>query len=155
MNCLHVSIMLFDSSYWINCIILYYKWKWLYCLSPIQLIVNWPRLSRNQKLSNWNCLQTDPFLLRGVFFASFRSDLIPLFKSSNVNGCVLFVITTVATRGGGTAFPSGLDDLILVFTGVRSLFFCVVFCRSLLFFVVLFYLFFFDFRHYFKIRRQN
>ena len=88
------------------------------------------------------------------FFASFRSYLIPFFKSSNVNGYALFVITTVATRGAGTAFPSGLHDLILIFTGVRSLLFCVVFCRSLLFFVALFYLFF-DFRHYFKIRRQN
>lgn len=62
---------------------------------------------------------------------------------------ILPVSDTIDGRAG-TAFPSRLHDLILVFTGVRSLFFCVVFCRSFLFFVVLFYLFFFDYRHHFK-----
>ena len=46
--------------------------------------------------------------------------------------------TTGAGRGTGTAYPSGAHKFIPDFSGVRvaqSLVFCVVFCRSLSFFV--------------------
>jgi hypothetical protein len=41
----------------------------------------------------------------------------------------------IASSGAGTAYPSGAPDLTLVFSGVsvvRTLIFCVEFCRLLL-----------------------
>jgi hypothetical protein len=48
-------------------------------------------------------------------------------------------VTTGATRGTGTTYPSGEPEFTMVFSELcvsRSLVFCVVFCRSL--FYVLF-----------------
>ena len=84
---------------------------------------------------NLNCILKIVYI--SLSLTSFTSFI--LSKTTDTTCCWIITefvarVTPSVTSGAGTAYPSGVPDLSPVFIGilvVRSLVFCIVFCRSL------------------------